>query len=214
LERELLVSYWQENAMPKRYFFIALFVLGSIAQAQQSPSFPRGEVFAGYAFLHAKIPFATDPDAGITTVNLNGWNASVALNPTAFLGVVGDFGGYYGPVTNTELFKPNNGVLCTGNVNATLRNIHTVTFGPQLALRQEHFTVFAHGLLGIAHIRADFSGVTPAATVSDNKFAMLFGGGADIDLSRRFAFRVQPDYMRTEVLSREQNNFRFSAGWS
>jgi opacity protein-like surface antigen len=143
---------------------------------------------------------------------LNGWNASVTLNPAAFLGVVGDFGGYYGSVTKTELFKPNNCVLCTGNVNAMLRNIHTATFGPQLALRQEHFTVFAHGLFGIAHVRADFSGVTPAATVSDNKFAMLFGGGTDIDLSRRFAFRVQPDYMRTEVLSRKQNNFRFSAG--
>jgi hypothetical protein len=38
------------------------------------------------------------------------------------------------------------------------------------------------------------------------------GGGVDIALSHRFALRIQPDYLKTEILGRKQNNFRASAG--
>ena len=195
---------------------VVLFALGLNAQAQDAP---KVEVFTGYSFLSAGFPFSTDPAAGNGSGVLNGWNFSTAVNANRWIGVVADFGGYYGPVTKGTTFKPANCVLCTNDFNGTLHNIHTFTAGPQLSIRQDRVTVFAHALFGGAHIREDLLIGNPAsnpppvvATISSTNFAFLVGGGVDIGLSRRVALRIQPDYLKTEILGRKQNNFRASAG--
>jgi hypothetical protein len=143
-----------------------------------------------------------------------GWNASAAVNANRWIGVVADFGGGYGSPTKTEIFKPANCVLCTGTVSATLHNIHTFTAGPQVSIRHDNLTVFAHALFGGAHTREDLvSIVTPSANISSTSFAMIAGGGVDVSLgSHRFALRFQPDDLMTRILDRRQNNFRFSTG--
>lgn len=174
---------------------------------------PKVEVFTGYSFMSAGFPFSTDPAAGNGSGVLNGWNFSAAVNPNRWIGVVADFGGYYGPVTKGITFKPANCVLCTGDVNGILHNMYTFTAGPQLSIRHDSVTVFAHALFGGAHIREDLVAfVTPSASVSSTNFAFLVGGGADINFFHRFALRIQPDYLKTEILSRKQNSFRGSAG--
>jgi opacity protein-like surface antigen len=91
--------------------------------------------------------------------------------------------------------------------------MYTFTAGPQVSIRHESMTVFAHALFGDAHIREDLiADVTPSASVSSTNFAFLAGGGVDIALSHRFALRIQPDYLKTEILSRSQTNFRVSTG--
>lgn len=180
---------------------VVLFALTLNAPAQETP---KVEVFTGYSFMSAGFPFSTDPAAGNARGVLNGWNFSAAVNANRWVGVVADFGGYYGSSTKILLFKPANCVLCTSNVTAILHNMHTFTAGPQVALRQESLTVFAHALFGGARIREDL--------VSSTNFALMVGGGADIALSHRLVLRIQPDYLKTEILSRKQNNFRFSTG--
>jgi opacity protein-like surface antigen len=190
---------------------MVLLALGLRAQAQETP---KVEVFTGYSFMNAGFPLSTDPAAGNVSGILNGWNFSAAVNANRWFGVVADFGGYYGSPTKTDIFKPANCVLCTGNVTGILHNMHTFTAGPQLSVRHENLSVFAHALFGGAHIREDlvsFAG-TPSASVSSTNFALLAGAGADIALSQRFALRIQPDYLKTEILGRSQNNFRLSAG--
>ncbi len=92
--------------------------------------------------------------------------------------------------------------------------MHTFTAGPQLTIRQDKVTVFAHALFGGAHIREDLvidnHPLSPG--ISSTNFAFLVGGGVDIALSHRFAVRIQPDYLKTEILGRKQNNFRASMG--
>jgi hypothetical protein len=189
---------------------VVVLTLGLIVQAQDTP---KVEVFTGYSFMSAEFPLSTDAGAGNVRGTLNGWNLSAAANANRWFGIVGDFGGYYGSPTKTDFFKPANCVLCTGGVAATLRNMHTFTAGPQLTIRQENLSVFAHALFGGAHIREDLvSNVTPSANVSSTNFALLLGGGVDIGFSHRFALRIQPDYLKTEILSRRQSNFRFSTG--
>jgi opacity protein-like surface antigen len=190
-----------------------LMVLLALALSAQAQDTPKVEVFTGYSFMSAGFPFSTDPAAGNARGVLNGWNFSAAVNANRWFGVVADFGGYYGSSTKGLTFKPANCVLCTGNVTGILHNMHTFTAGPQIALRQESLTVFAHALFGGAHIREDLvSFVTPSASVSSTNFALMVGGGADIALSHRLVLRIQPDYLKTEILSRKQNNFRFSTG--
>jgi opacity protein-like surface antigen len=198
--------------MPKVFaVLMVLFALGLNGQAQDAP---KVEVFTGYSFMSAGFPFSTDPAAGNGSGVLNGWNFSAAVNANRWMGVVADFGGYYGSPTKGTLFKPANCVLCTSNFTGILHNMHTFTAGPQLSIRQDKVTVFAHALFGGAHIREDLIiNIPPPATkISSTNFAFLVGGGVDIALSHRFAVRIQPDYLKTEILGRSQNNFRASAG--
>ena len=190
---------------------MVLLALGLRTQAQETP---RAEVFTGYSFMSAGFPFSTDPAAGTGSGVLNGWNFSTAVNANRWIGVVADFGGYYGSPTKGTLFKPANCVLCTSDFTGILHDMYTFTAGPQLSIRQDKVTVFAHALFGGAHIREDLIiNIPPPATrISSTNFAFLVGGGVDIALSHRFAVRIQPDYLKTEILGRKQNKFRASAG--
>ena len=189
--------------------FVALVALGLRAQTQETP---RVEVFAGYSFASAGFPANPDPLAGDFRGSLQGWNASAALNINRWLGMVADFGGYYGSPTKGTLFKPNNCVLCTGAADATLHNIQTFTAGPQLSLRSSDFTVFGHVLLGGVHLREDMTFFSPLPTISDTSFAVLVGGGLDFPVHHGLVLRVQPDYFTTSILGRTQRNFRVSTG--
>ncbi|MGC2696650.1 MAG: hypothetical protein WA738_12765 [Candidatus Angelobacter sp.] len=188
---------------------VVLFALGLSAWTQDAP---KVEIFAGYSFVSAGFPANTDPAAGDFRGSLNGWNGSAAFNINRLLGVVADFGGYYGSPTKGTTFKPANCVLCTGNATATLHDMHTFTFGPQLSLRSHDLTVFAHGLFGGARIREDMDFFGPLPKISTTPFAMILGGGVDVPLSSRWIVRVQPDFFTTKILDRRQNNFRLSTG--
>jgi|ERR1051326_914985 hypothetical protein len=143
---------------------VVLLAIGLRAQAQDAP---KVEVFTGYSFVSAGFPFSSEPAAGNARGSLHGWNFSAAVNANRWVGMVADFGGYYGSPTKSTIFKPANCVLCTGNVNATLHNIHTFAAGPQVSARAENMTVFGHVLAGGAHLRADFSGPDTAGLFSD-----------------------------------------------
>ena len=41
---------------------------------------------------------------------------------------------------------------------------------------------------------------------------MALGGGADISLTKRFAWRVQADYLHTDFYKQVQDNYRFQTG--
>ena len=199
--------------MAKTSAVLMVWLALSLAAQAQNNDVPRVEVFTGYSYVSAGFPFATDPAAGSARGSLNGWNVSAAVNANRWLGVVGDFGGYYGSPTSTEIFKPANCVLCTGNVTATLHNIHSFAGGPQVSIRGDTLTVFGHSLFGGAHTRADLVSIfVPSATISSTSLTFIAGGGVDIGFSHRFALRFQPDYMMTSILGRQQNNFRFSTG--
>jgi len=41
---------------------------------------------------------------------------------------------------------------------------------------------------------------------------VMVGGGVDFTLARRITLRIQPDYFKSSILDRRQNNFRVSTG--
>ncbi|MDD5543379.1 MAG: hypothetical protein PHX83_09405 [Acidobacteriia bacterium] len=157
---------------------VAILVMPLSLLAQD---YPKAEIFGGYSFQHVE---------GGT--NLNGWNASLAGNLNNWLGVVADFGGYYGDF-----------------------NDHTFMFGPQISYRgDERFTPFFHALFGGAH---DSGGLLEAK--GSTAFAMAIGGGIDYNASKNFAVRIiQVDYLMTRFNipggshPNTQNNARVSVG--
>ena len=191
--------------MRKTLVFSLLFLTSFLAAAQDVPRF---EVFGGYSYANASRNF------GVDRPSLNGWNASLTGNVNRWLGVVGDFSGYYGsPSVNAA-----TGVICAIPpcplpVVSFDTKVHTFLLGPQVSFRTGRFTPFAHALFGLGHtsVRID-NPFSTVGTLTNNAFAMALGGGVDINMTSRFALRVQPDYLQTDFLHQTQKNFRISTG--
>jgi hypothetical protein len=124
--------------------------------------------------------------------NFNGWNASATGNVNKVFGITGDFGGAYKTISGID-FK-----------------VYTYTGGPVINLNHEGtVNPFVHALLGGAHIIGSASG----ASASVNGFTMMYGGGADIKMSKLLALRGQVDWVYLRVSGIGSNkNVRLSTG--
>lgn len=201
-----------------------LLVLAVPAAAQSTP---QAEVFGG---------FSTYIDNSHT---LHGWNVSANGNINDFLGIKGDFSGFYSTQQGLRV------------------RLHTFTFGPQFSYRKNKRLVpFAHALFGGARASAGFEGIGPVVTTafttlggaqtsvsfggavgpvvaaafdalggaqtsvsfgdlsySNSSFAMNFGGGLDWVVHKNIAIRViQTDVLVTYFGHDAATDGRISAG--
>jgi hypothetical protein len=187
----------------------------TMAQAQNTPV---AEIFAGYSLDHAALQIQAPGQANASTThgNFYGWNASLTVNPHSWLGVMFDVSGLYGRVSsfNTIELPPPCGP-CTQPFNNIVHHMYTVALGPQLSFRRQKVTLFAHGMVGGAKTTEDVPSLdtfTPTRRQTDFSVAVIGGGGADIAMSQRFALRIQPDYLGTQLVSGRHNGFRLSTG--
>jgi hypothetical protein len=154
-----------------------LFLLPLPAMAQNTP---EAEVFGGYSTYLS------------VSQTMRGWNTSASANFNGFLGIKGDFSGFY---------KSENGLRL---------RLHTLMVGPQLSYRRNRSTVpFVHALFGVAHAIAGFQDLD----YSRSSFAMSFGGGMDWVVRKSVAIRViQVDVMVTYLGENASTDGRVSAG--
>jgi peptidoglycan-associated lipoprotein len=110
--------------------------------------------------------------------------------------------------------------------------MYNFLFGPSVSANAGRLGLFGHALFGesLSRLSAGISvpilgGLTTSVT-SANSFAMAFGGGVDIGLTRHIALRAgQFDYLRTQFTPTEalanglssssngrQNSFRYAGG--
>jgi hypothetical protein len=123
---------------------------------------------------------------------MTGVGGAIAVNTNDWLGVVGDFGVYFGHV----------GPSITGE---------TYTFGPRLSFRKPGRLVpFAQALFGGSHFSIDTSGISGGGT----EFTLGAGGGRDILLgaSGKFALRGQVEYFGIRGTGSTTSSVRLSAG--
>lgn len=183
-----------------------------MAMAQSSDDVAtRGTVFGGYSLLHNN------------SNNFNGWDAQGTFNFTPHFGVTADVSG------NSRQLA---GVSFLGFSAGTDQHLYNFLFGPTATAYFGKSSVFGHALFGEAHsslsagVTVPILGGISAPITSANAFAMAFGGGVDIGLSRHFAIRAaQLDYLRTSFNSidalasglstdfnNHQNSLRYSGG--
>ena len=175
--------------------------------------YPRLELFAGGSYAEAGL-FNAGHWAG-----LPGWDASLALNATHWIGVIVDGGQYYGtskiPVAVPRPFpfppcQPN----CVGPTFGVDTREYNILFGIQLARRKyEHWTPIAnlmYGHQGTRGVETPQSGAR-IAEVSSGR-ALVAGVGLDHAITQRFALRLKADYLQTGSFKQKQDNFRFSVG--
>ena len=207
--------------------FSALLSLPMLSFAQQETSqvATRGTVFGGYSLRHSSN------DLGSTSIgssnfnlggSLGGWEAQGTYNFTRHFGVTADFSG------NSKQLA---GFSALGFSAGTRQHMYDMLFGPTVTGYFGKSSVFGHALFGVAlsslnaGVTAPIVGGFSVPLDSSNSFAMAFGGGMDIGISRHFAIRAaQVDYIRTNFntldsltgltsgTSTSQNNFRYSGG--
>ncbi len=162
--------------------FSAVMASSSLAGGQVAP---RWEVFGGYAYRN--VDSTTFGFANRSS--LNGFDAEGTFNIKPSWGVTADIGGQYG----------------------SQMTVYNFLLGPQYARRRDKSKFFVHGLFGKAQDRVDIS------TSIRNHFesvgrAIEAGGGYDRDLTPRFTFRIQADYLDTHTFGVTQNDIRVSTG--
>ena len=185
------------------------------ASAQKAP---RAEFFGGYSYLRVRGYAAGEsllsPGSGgsqtgtftFPSFGLNGWNGSVAVNATSWLGGVAEVSGFYGMPTRTVT-----------RTSVTLgMHEYNYLFGPRFTYRHGRWAPFAHALFGRSHASVLIGApeVLQPISVVETKFAMAFGGGVDVRVYHGLAIRlVQGDWLTTDFVGGHQKNIRVSAGF-
>jgi opacity protein-like surface antigen len=189
-----------------RKFVISMCVflcLPIITLAQNSDNVAtRGTVFGGYSLLHNNNSLDSGLGSfgsGLGSTNFNGWDAQGTFNFVRHFGVTADFSG------NSRVV---DGVSFLGFSAGTQQHLYNFLFGPTATAYFGKTSVFGHALFGQQHaslsagVSVPILGGISAPLDSSNAFAMAFGGGVDIGLSKHFAIRAaQLDYVRTNFNS-------------
>ncbi len=116
---------------------------------------------------------------------MNGWDASLKIPLLGtFLGIKGDVSGFYR--NDSPDFNPK---------------AYFFLVGPQVGVHMGRSTLFAHGLVGSAHLT---SSALPNIK-SDNTFAVAVGAGLDFGIARNLAWRVTGDYYNTRYQATNRN---------
>jgi len=162
------------------------------------------------AFLFQYVNFS--PGDPFKNFNSYGGSGEVVYNPTRWLGLVGQAGGY----TFTRDLTPIASTIPTlTNPASADGGFNTLLFGPRLNLRRfDRFVPFGEFLVGFAH-----GGGVVTGGGSQYTFALAAGGGVDLVLWKNVAWRVaELDYLLTDFsgagvnASARQNNFRAGSG--
>ena len=167
------------------YAFIAFSILAAVASPAAAQVSPRWEVFGGYSYRRFDAPTIGFENH----LNLNGWNFEGAFNITREWSIVGDASGQYGS-------------------SVTLYNFMG---GPQYSWRRDKSKFYGHALFGKAQNTVNIATATRNSFESVG-FSAAAGGGYDRDLTPRFTWRIQGDYLHTSTFGSTQNDFRISTG--
>jgi hypothetical protein len=177
------------------FILFSLFLLPTPASAQ-APT--RVNVFGGYSYYNTDL-------SPLGRASTYGWEGTLEVKAFHWVSIVGDMDTHYG----TQAFPlcqtfPTSGHVCsTYTADIIERNF---LGGPRLSLQMGNFRPFVELLAGDAHVNAGaFAG-------TDDSFASGLGGGVDSNLTHRFAWRVQADYIHTQFFSAHQNTARVSTG--
>jgi opacity protein-like surface antigen len=192
---------------------LKIAVLVCLVTSAAMAQLPGGNIFFGYSYDHASAAApALLPDMGGVVASgstgLNGWNGSVEMKFLPLIGIVGDFSGYYGSQTVTDVCGFIGGcVNVRENMDST---VYHFLVGPQLSFTVGRVRPFAHALFGAGHLSE--SATARPFSASDTAFSYALGGGLDYRLLGPLRWRVQGDFLRDQFFGPTQNNFRFSTG--
>jgi outer membrane protein OmpA-like peptidoglycan-associated protein len=155
---------------------VVLCVIGTFAAAQDQPT-PKWELYAGYSFfdpatdVHGLLPGGLLPVSSRIESNPHGVGGSVTYNFNRWFGLTADGSGHWGSGENGVSSRIDDAAF------------YSASMGPELTFRTRHFSPFVEALVGWHSLDSDLF-------QSSNGFGFMAGGGVDLNLTRRLAWRV------------------------
>jgi len=205
----------------KKSLIAILGLLGAITGAAQTV--PHAETFLGYTYL--RFNTATN----VPSFSANGGSGQFAYNFNNWLGAVADLGGVH-----------------NGNIGGVQLDTTTASFlfGPRMSMHYSRIRPYFQALFGGVYetsstaiqatlpptasnpiflpgqpVLPDNGTVSARLTANQTAFAMAFGGGLDIKISKHMMFRpIGLDYFMTRLQNlrtlndNNQNNLRYTTG--
>jgi outer membrane protein OmpA-like peptidoglycan-associated protein len=155
---------------------LALIAVTPLALMAQDTTPSKVDIFGGYSWASpGKIAPTTSgalPSSSplISLKGENGWGSSLTYNFRKNFGFTADFSGHY----------------------SDQAHFTTVMIGPKIMYRGEHVTPFGEFVFGLARM-------SPKGFDTANGFGFATGGGIDLQIAKRVAWRViQADYIRQQ----------------
>jgi len=150
------------------------------------------------------------------------WDSATIRGPSLQIGVGAEFARFYSSVFNSSnggvhtsivyfhkewLGVEGNVVAAFGgsSLNGEGSRYLLYTVGPRIAWRDSRLQPWVHALVGGLH-------VFPQTGLGQNGFAAQLGGGVDYRFAPRVSFRVESDYVRSQLFSSGQNSVQLGAG--
>jgi hypothetical protein len=154
----------------------------------------HGNIFFGYSHTgasHCEVvtsgaAIVCDPVSSVSS-NLSGWNTTLEKMYLRYFGVVADFSGQYGGVSQSNFLFGLRGGASIGR-----------------------FRPFAQAMIGAVRVRDN----TSTGSISDTTFAEDLGLGVDFRLVRLLSWRNQIDELKTGSPDFERRNTRLSSGFA
>ena len=186
----------------------------SDAHIKPGTDYPHWQAYVGYAYDFYR------PGYHRRYVGLNGGDAQIQYNWNRWFGLAFDFSGAHGK-------RCANGPNCPPLQTSFNDNLFEYGGGPVITFRNHsRVTPFLHAFVAGVHgtdmfsfaaNNSNFVATDAVTKLSSNTIGFLPGGGVDIGLTRKVAWRlVQADYFLTRFDtnggSRPQSNFRLSTG--
>jgi hypothetical protein len=210
--------------MKKFILIMALtLVSGLCALAQSNDGHKKTEFFIGYSYGQADAHFSNNRSLYRDRTPLHGFNASAVFNVSRYIGIKADVSGGYGKTNASFPIIPLSPGQPTGTLLTSTRNsLYNVLGGVQVKdnASEKRFKPFAHALVGAAFRKNELSpGIACVTTVicpgnnSEVGLAGAFGGGLDIQITKKIAFRAfQIDYNPVKANGGVDHNIRAGIG--
>lgn len=182
----------------------------------------RVELSGHYAYMQYNTTVT-----GFQSRAFNGGGGGVQVNVNRYLGIKGEFTGFASTQWTQEVTSPvstPNGIIPVGTYKSNASAFQYL-FGPVIGAQMKRVRPYGHLLFGQTATKgyADRNSVTiSGGTVSwdgsQHPFTMAFGGGFDVSVSNRVAFRLgQLDWVITRYTNpftntNNQNSYRYVGG--
>jgi len=193
-----------------RLQFVSFVLFCFLPMFSSSLTAQTADVSFGYSFSISGLSFFSSTGSeGIRSAgraSLNGWDASASLRLSHWFRVAADVSAGYGsvPVEFFTFLGPGKGKVST--------NLHTYLLGPRASISVGRLAPFGQALFGVAHQSIPASASISNVAQQQNAFAFDLGGGVDYRLVSRVAWRVQADYLQTNLFNSTQHDPRVTTG--
>lgn len=176
-------------------------ILSSFAVAQAPSHF---DLSGNVSFGGAKLFNAPSS----SKVNAFGWQTSGVTRLNRWLGVTSQFGSGYASSNSLDLI---------GFTGSAKMNHYSMLVGPRIILpTRSRVSPFVEGLVGADRSSTNLTGNGVSVTGRELQLAYAVGGGALIDMTRRFGLNFEAQYFKTEhtvaFTGWQPANFQISAG--